>query len=182
MAEQVILALDQGTTSSRTIAFDREGRIVAQAQREFTQHYPQPGWVEHDAEEIWDTQLATLEEVVVAVGRERVAALGIANQRETTVLWDRESGRPVHPAIVWQDRRTADLCAEIRRVPEQEELLRARTGLRADPYFSATKLRWVLDRDADLARRAAAGGLCFGTVDSRLPWTSPGGPLHATEV
>jgi glycerol kinase len=179
MVPEVVLALDQGTTSSRTIAFDRAGNMVAMAQRELTQHYPSPGWVEHDPGEIWDTQRDTLEEVVEQVGRENVKALGITNQRETTVVWDRATGLPVHRAIVWQDRRTAAICEGLRGV---ESRVREKTGLRLDPYFSGTKLRWLLDEVGELQQRAAAGDLCFGTVDSWLIWNLTGGAVHATDA
>jgi len=182
MKEEVVIALDQGTTSSRTIAFDRAGRVVAMARREFAQHYPQPGWVEHEAGEIWESQRATLEEVVSEVGRERVVALGITNQRETTVLWDRATGQAVSRAIVWQDRRTAGMCASLRGEAGLEERIRAKTGLRLDPYFSGTKIRWLLESDGELRRRAAAGDLCFGTVDSWLLWNLTGGAVHATDA
>jgi glycerol kinase len=178
-----VLALDQGTTSSRSILFDHDGGIVATAQREFTQHFPQSGWVEHDAEEIWATQAATIAEVLARAraGVEDIAAVGITNQRETTVLWDRASGRPVAPAIVWQDRRTADLCARLKADGLEPEVTR-RTGLLLDPYFSGTKLTWLLDRDPDLRRRAERGELAFGTVDSWLAWKLSRGTQHLTDA
>ena len=182
MDGKLVLALDQGTTSSRTVAFDRDGRVVAMAQREFAQHYPRPGWVEHEAGEIWETQLATLEEVVAKVGRERVVAIGITNQRETTVVWDRATGQPVHRAIVWQDRRTAGKCAELKAKAGVEEMVRGKTGLRLDPYFSGTKLGWLLESEAGLAERAREGDLCFGTVDAWLIWKLTGGAHHATDA
>lgn len=180
---EFILALDQGTTSSRSIVFDHAGRAVAVAQREFAQHFPRSGWVEHDAEEIWATQVATMAE---ALARARLApadivALGITNQRETTVLWDRRSGRPVAQAIVWQDRRTADLCESLKRQGLEPEVTR-RTGLLLDPYFSGTKLAWLLDHVPDARRRAEAGELAFGTVDSWLVWKLTGGASHVTDV
>jgi glycerol kinase len=178
-----VLALDQGTTSSRSILFDHDGSIVATAQREFTQHFPQSGWVEHDAEEIWATQVATIAEVL-ARARATVAdlaAVGITNQRETTVLWDRSSGRPVARAIVWQDRRTADLCARLKAAGHEPEVAR-RTGLLLDPYFSGTKLAWLLDSDPTLRRRAEQGELAFGTVDSWLAWKLSGGSQHITDA
>src|SRR5688572_24136518 len=154
-----VLALDAGTTSSRALVFDESGTILAVAQREFAQVYPRPGWVEHDAEEIWRTQIAVASEAVAAADVD-IAAIGITNQRETTVLWDRETGKPVANAIVWQDRRTAEACDAL-RAAGHEELIRARTGLVIDAYFSGTKLRWLLDRtDADPSRFA------FGTIDS----------------
>lgn len=182
MGKDLVLALDQGTTSSRTVAFDRAGSIVAVSQREFTQHYPKPGWVEHDAEEIWATQKATLDEVVSEVGRDRIAALGITNQRETIVLWDRATGKPVHRAIVWQDRRTAGLCEELQADEATASLVRERAGLRLDPYFSGTKVAWLLQRDPELRKRAEAGELCFGTIDSWLIWNLTGGSLHETDA
>ncbi|MFZ9061244.1 MAG: FGGY family carbohydrate kinase, partial [Steroidobacteraceae bacterium] len=178
-----ILALDQGTTSSRSILFDHGGRIVALAQREFSQHFPRSGWVEHDAEEIWSSQSATIDEVLVRAGCSAadLAAVGITNQRETTVLWERASGRPVAPAIVWQDRRTAPLCEALRAEGHEPEFTR-RTGLLLDPYFSGTKLAWLLDQDAALRRRAERGELAFGTIDSWLAWQLSGGASHVTDV
>jgi glycerol kinase len=177
-----VLAIDQGTTSSRSILFDRSGAIVAAAQREITQHFPQPGWVEHDAEEIWLTQSATIAEVLerARVSLADVAALGIANQRETTVLWDRRSGVPVAPAIVWQDRRTAALCAQLRAEGFETEVAR-RTGLLLDPYFSGTKLVWLLGLPG-LRERAARGELAFGTIESWLIWKLTRGEHHVTDV
>jgi glycerol kinase len=178
-----VLALDQGTTSSRSILFDHSGSIAGTAQREFTQHFPRSGWVEHDAQEIWATQAATIAEVLARAGAtvEDVAAVGITNQRETTVLWERASGRPVAPAIVWQDRRTADLCARLKAEGHEPELAR-RTGLLIDPYFSGTKLAWMLDADAGLRRRAERGELAFGTIDSWLVWNLSRGSLHVTDA
>ncbi len=178
-----ILALDQGTTSSRAILFDREGGIRASTQREFTQHFPQPGWVEHDAEEIWQSQLAVVTEALAkaGVGADTVAAIGITNQRETTVLWDRMTGKPLHHAIVWQDRRTASQC-EALRAAGHEALFSARTGLLLDPYFSGTKLRWLLDNIPGARNRARRGELAFGTVDSWLVWNLSGGRLHVTDA
>ncbi|HKB58556.1 MAG TPA: glycerol kinase GlpK [Gallionellaceae bacterium] len=177
-----VLALDQGTTSSRAILFDRAGRIRAVAQREFTQHFPQPGWVEHDAEEIWRGQIAVAAEVLAKanVTAAEVAAIGITNQRETTVLWDRATGKPIHHAIVWQDRRTAPLCEEL-RAAGHEPAVSARTGLLLDPYFSGTKLRWLLDNVPDARARAQNGELAFGTIDSWLVWNLTGGRLHVTD-
>ena len=178
-----VLALDQGTTSSRSILFDHGGNPVAAAQREFTQHFPQSGWVEHDAEEIWATQVATIAEVLARARATvaDVAAVGITNQRETTVLWERASGRPVAPAIVWQDRRTADACARLKADGLEPEVAR-RTGLLLDPYFSGTKLAWLLDSDPMLRRRAEDGELAFGTIDSWLAWKLAGGrQQHLTD-
>jgi glycerol kinase len=178
-----VLALDQGTTSSRSILFDAEGRPVAVAQREFTQRYPRPGWVEHDADEIWATQAATIAEVLAQARATSadLAAIGITNQRETTVLWERRTGRPVAPAIVWQDRRTAEHCARLRDGGHEAEVARC-TGLTLDPYFSATKLAWLLDHTADGRRRAERGELAFGTIDSWLVWQLTGGAAHLTDV
>ncbi|TSE30051.1 Glycerol kinase [Tepidimonas thermarum] len=179
----LLLALDQGTTSSRTIAFDLDGRIVAQAQQEITQHYPQPGWVEHDPEQLWATQRDTLVAVLRQLGprARQVRALGITNQRETTVVWERATGRPVHRAIVWQDRRAEEACARW-RAAGLEPRAQAVTGLRLDAYFSAGKLAWLLDRMPGLRARAEAGELAFGTVDSWLLHRLTGGRVHATDV
>jgi glycerol kinase len=178
-----VLALDQGTTSSRAILFDRSGRPCASAQQEFAQSYPQPGWVEHDAEEIWQSQLAVARAVLRdnGVAADRVAAVGITNQRETTVLWDRATGEALAPAIVWQDRRTADLCAALTEAGHAD-LFTRRTGLLLDPYFSGTKLKWLLDHLPDARRRAEKGELAFGTVDSWLAWKLTGGRQHVTDA
>jgi glycerol kinase len=170
-----ILALDAGTTSSRALVFSRDGAVLAVAQREFRQFYPQPGWVEHDAEEIWRTQIEVAAEAV-SKANVAIAAIGITNQRETTVLWDRATGKPVANAIVWQDRRTAATCDALRGAGH-EELVRARTGLVIDAYFSGTKIRWLLDRVDVPAER-----LAFGTIDSWLVWNLTGGRVHATDV
>jgi glycerol kinase len=178
-----ILALDQGTTSSRAIVFDRRGGVVALARREFGQRYPQPGWVEHDPWEIWSSQQAAAAEALARanLAADAVAAVGIANQRETTIIWDRASGEPVYPAIVWQDRRTADACGRL-RADGVEPMVAERTGLRLDPYFSATKIAWILDHVAGARRRAEDGGLAFGTVDTWLLWQLSGRRLHVTDV
>jgi glycerol kinase len=178
-----VLALDQGTTSSRSILFDHGGAIVATAQREFAQHFPRSGWVEHDAEELWATQAATIAEVLARARAAvtDVVAVGITNQRETTVLWDRATGRPVAPAIVWQDRRTADLCARLKAEGHEDEVSRC-TGLLLDPYFSGTKLAWLLDSEPSLRRRAERGELAFGTVDSWLAWKLSQGAQHVTDA
>jgi glycerol kinase len=178
-----ILALDQGTSSSRSIVFDAQGQVVAMAQRELTQHYPQPGWVEHDADEIWDSQLATARAALAKAGLQArdIAAIGITNQRETTVLWDRRTGRPLHRAIVWQDRRGEPLCAQLRD-HGHAEVIRHSTGLVVDSYFSATKLRWLLDHVPGAHIAAAQGELAFGTIDSWLIWKLTGGRVHATDV
>ena len=177
-----MLSIDQGTTSSRAVVFDHGGRVVAMAQREFTQHFPQPGWVEHDANEIWQTQLAVLREVLMRAGitARQVHALGITNQRETTVLWDRHTGVPVAPAIVWQDRRTAGFCDDL-RAAGHAPVIAAKTGLVLDAYFSGTKLAWLLDHVPGARSRAERGELAFGTVDSWLLWQLTGGRVHATE-
>ena len=177
-----LLALDQGTTSSRAVLFDGAGRVVATAQREFRQHYPQPGWVEHDPEDLWETQRAVAVEALERVGARPgdVAGIGIANQRETTLVWDRRTGEPVYKAIVWQDRRTAGFCADLREAGH-EPAVQATTGLVLDAYFSASKVRWVLDH-VDGARAAAeAGHLAFGTVDTWLIYRLTGGRVHATD-
>ena len=178
-----ILALDQGTSSSRSIVFDAAGRSVAMAQRELRQIYPQPGWVEHDPTDIWDTQLATAREAIAKAGLQArdIRAIGITNQRETTLLWNRRTGQPLHNAIVWQDRRTEPFCAQL-RAQGLEPLVQRATGLRIDPYFSATKLRWLLDHVNGAHIAAAHGDLAFGTVDSWLLWRLTGGALHATDV
>ncbi|MBL8397336.1 MAG: glycerol kinase GlpK [Candidatus Accumulibacter sp.] len=177
-----ILALDQGTTSSRALLVDREGRLCGLAQREFAQHYPQPGWVEHDAEEIWQTQLAVARAVLhdQGVAASQIAAIGIANQRETTVLWDRRSGCPLHRAIVWQDRRTADCCERL-RLAGHEDLFQQRTGLVLDAYFSGSKLQWLLDHLPQARQRAERGELAFGTIDSWLTWRLSGGRAHLSD-
>ncbi len=180
---QFILALDQGTTSSRSILFDAAGTPVATAQREFTQHFPRSGWVEHDAEEIWATQAATITEVLARARATPadVAAMGITNQRETTVLWDRSTGRPIAPAIVWQDRRTADLCQQLKADGLEPEVALC-TGLLLDPYFSGTKLAWLLDHVPGARQRAENGELAFGTIDSWLVWKLSHGERHVTDV
>jgi glycerol kinase len=172
-----ILALDQGTTSSRAIVFGQNGAVLAMAQREITQHYPQPGWVEHDPEEIWQSQLEVAREAIVRSGV-TVEAVGITNQRETTVVWDRRSGAPVYPAIVWQDRRTAARCDSL---PDAASI-QAKTGLRPDSYFSATKIEWILDNVPGARARAENGELAFGTVDSFLIWRLTEGRIHVTDV
>lgn len=177
-----LLALDQGTTSSRSIIFDQEGGMLAWAQQEFQQHYPRPGWVEHDPEEIWETQLSTARAALQKAGLRGsdLLAIGITNQRETTLLWERQTGIPAHPAIVWQDRRTAAICEELRASRWRQEIAQ-RTGLVADPYFSATKIKWLLDNVPGLRPRAQQGDLAFGTVDTWLLWKLTGGKVHATD-
>jgi glycerol kinase len=181
--KKFILALDQGTTSSRAIVFDHNGKPAATAQKEFTQHYPKPGWVEHNADEIWSSQLGVANEAIAAAGLKStdIAAIGITNQRETTIVWDRKTGKPVHNAIVWQDRRTADFCDNLKKeifatkIPEK-------TGLIIDAYFSATKIRWILDNVSNAREKAQKGDLAFGTVDSWLIWNLTRGKVHVTDV
>ncbi|MBI5669677.1 MAG: glycerol kinase GlpK [Chloroflexi bacterium] len=178
-----ILALDQGTTSSRAIVFNHDGQIVAVAQQEFPQLYPQPGWVEHDPEAIWDAQLATARQALAQakITARDVAAIGITNQRETTVIWERATGRPVYNAIVWQDRRTAALCDQL-RAEGFDKVIREKTGLVTDAYFSGTKVAWILDNVPGARERAQRGELAFGTIDSFLVWRLTGGRLHITDV
>ena len=178
-----ILAIDQGTTSSRAILFDREGRPAAVDQREFTQHFPDDGWVEHDPEEIWQTTLAVIRGALDGAGAEAgdISAIGIANQRETTVLWERDSGRAIHNAIVWQDRRTAETCAAL-VADGHGAMVQSKTGLIVDAYFSATKIAWILDNVAGARARAGRGELAFGTIDSFLLWRLTGGRSHATDA
>ena len=175
-----VLAIDQGTTSTRAILFDASGQVRSSAQVELTQHYPQPGWVEHDPEEIWRSVVRSCREAAAGADGP-IAAIGIANQRETTLLWERATGRPVHNAIVWQDRRTAELCALWQR-EGLSEIVARRTGLVVDPYFSASKIRWLLDHIPGLRRHAEAGEIAFGTIDSFLLWRLTGGRRHATNV
>lgn len=178
-----LLALDQGTSSTRSIVFDRLGRIVGLAQREFAQHYPQPGWVEHDPLEIWATQCETMRGAVhrARISAQEIQAIGITNQRETTVVWDRHTGQPIHRAIVWQDRRAEPTCAKL-RAQGLEDMILQRTGLRVDAYFSATKLKWILDQTPGARARAEAGDLLFGTIDSWLIWKLTDGQRHLTDV
>ena len=178
-----ILAIDQGTTSSRAILFDAALQVVASAQEEFPQTYPRPGWVEHDPADLWSTVAATARSAVerAQLGAEDITAIGITNQRETTLVWDRETGQPIYNAIVWQDRRTADTC-EALKAAGHEPLITARTGLLLDPYFSGTKLKWLLDHVEGARARAEAGQLCFGTVDSFLIWKLTGGRAHVTDA
>ena len=178
-----LLALDQGTSSSRSIVFDADGHIVAQAQQELTQIYPQPGWVEHDPQEIWRTQLATARDALAKAGIQAsaVRAVGITNQRETTVVWNRATGLPIHHAIVWQDRRAEPTCVALRE-RGLTPTIQAKTGLLIDAYFSGTKLKWILDHVPGARQQAANGELAFGTVDSWLIWRLTGGSVHATDV
>jgi len=178
-----ILALDQGTTSSRSIVFDKHGNIAGVAQKEFKQIFPQPGWVEHDAEEIWSTQYGTMAEAVAKAGikMKQVAGIGITNQRETTVVWERSTGKPVYHAIVWQDRRTASYCDELKAAGHAKSI-QQKTGLIIDAYFSATKLKWILDNVSGARAKAEKGELAFGTIDSWLVWKLSGGKIHVTDV
>src|SRR5215510_14239223 len=177
-----ILAIDQGTTSTRAIVFDSGFAPCAVAQIELKQHYPQPGWVEHDAEEIWSATLAVCREAIEKVGgAANIAAIGITNQRETTIVWDRKTGAPVHRAIVWQDRRTAAITDALRSTGNEEKVQKT-TGLLLDPYFSATKIAWILDRDPDLRKRAEKGELAFGTIETYLIWRLTQGRSHVSDV
>jgi glycerol kinase len=182
MSKQYVLALDQGTTSSRAILFDVAGRAAASAQKEFPQIYPNPGWVEHDPMEIWATQTEVARGAMAraVIGPESVAAIGITNQRETTVVWDRATGRPVHNAIVWQCRRTAGICDEL-KAQGLEDYVRENTGLVLDAYFSGTKLKWILDQVPGARERARDGELLFGNVDTWLIWNLTGGKAHCTD-
>jgi len=181
--QQFILSFDQGTTSSRAIVFDHAGTICAVAQKEFKQIFPQPGWVEHDANEIWSTQLGVAAEAVTKAGLtiQQIAAIGITNQRETTVVWDKQTGTPVFHAIVWQDRRTAAYCDEL-KAAGHAQMIQSKTGLIIDAYFSATKLKWILDHVEGARVKAEKGELCFGTIDSWLVWKLTNGKVHVTDV
>ena len=178
-----ILALDQGTSSSRAIVFDREGNILSTSQKEFTQHFPRPGWVEHDPMEIWSSEAAVIAEAIskIGIGGKDIAAIGITNQRETTIVWDAETGQPVHNAIVWQDRRTSEYCDAL-KAQGLVEKIREKTGLIIDAYFSGTKIKWILDNVPGARQRAEAGKLRFGTVDSWLVWQLTKGSVHITDV
>ena len=180
---QYILALDQGTTSSRAIIFDKQGSIVSIAQKEFKQYFPQPGWVEHDANEIWSSQLGVATEAIVKAGLsvENIAAIGITNQRETTVVWERSTGKPISNAIVWQDRRTASFCDEL-KAKGHETIIKQKTGLVIDSYFSGTKIKWILDNVPGARDKANKGELAFGTIDTWLLWNLTKGQVHATDV
>ncbi|HWR34188.1 MAG TPA: glycerol kinase GlpK [Chitinophagaceae bacterium] len=180
---QFILALDQGTTSSRSMLFDKQGNIISVAQKEFKQIFPQPGWVEHDANEIWSTQFGTMAEVIAKahINMKQVAAIGITNQRETTVVWDRKTGQPIYNAIVWQDRRTASYCDEL-KAAGHAGILQQKTGLIIDAYFSATKLKWILDNVEGARKKAENRELAFGTVDAWLTWKLTNGEVHVTDV
>src|SRR4249920_3792375 len=181
--KKYILALDQGTTSSRAILFDRSGRIQSFAQKEFRQIFPQPGWVEHDPLEIWSSQASVASEARLKIGAlpSEIAAIGITNQRETTIVWDRETGVPVYNAIVWQDRRTAPFCEQLKQDGLSEKI-RSKTGLVIDAYFSGSKIRWILENVKDARKKAVEGKLAFGTVDSWLIWKMTHGAVHATDI
>ena len=181
--EKYILALDQGTTSSRAIIFDKKGNIVSVAQKEFTQYFPKPGWVEHDPNEIWSTQNGVAAESIAIKGlnAENIAAIGITNQRETVVVWDRKTGKPVYNAIVWQDKRTADYC-DVLKKQGKSALIREKTGLVIDSYFSGTKVKWILDHVEGARKRAEAGELIMGTIDTWLIWNFTKGEQHVTDV
>jgi len=181
--QQYILALDQGTTSSRAIVFDKKGSIISVAQKEFTQIFPKGGWVEHDANEIWSTQFGVAAEAITKAGlsAENIAAIGITNQRETTVVWDRNTGVPIYNAIVWQDRRTAFFCDELKE-NGTDKLIQQKTGLVVDAYFSATKIKWILDNVEGAREKANNGELCFGTIDTWLIWNLTKGQVHVTDV
>ena len=183
MNEKYILAIDQGTSSSRAIVFDHEGKVCATAQKEFTQHFPQPGWVEHDPREIWSSEAAVIAEAITAVGINGldIAAIGITNQRETTIVWDAATGEPVYNAIVWQDRRTAGYCDTLKAAGLTEKI-REKTGLIIDAYFSGTKIKWILDNVPGARERATRGELRFGTVDTWLVWNLTRGEVHVTDV
>ena len=181
--DKYILALDQGTSSSRAIVFDHSGNTVSVAQKEFTQYFPKPGWVEHDPMEIFSSQAGVAVEAISALGLTgaEIAAIGITNQRETTIVWDAESGEPVHNAIVWQDRRTSEYC-DFLKAAGLTDKIREKTGLIIDAYFSGTKIRWILENVPGAREKAAAGKLRFGTVDSWLVWNLTGGKVHITDV
>ncbi len=184
MADKYILALDQGTTSSRAIVFDKKGSIINTAQKEFKQHYPKAGWVEHDGNEIWSTQAGVAAEAITGAGLngKNIAAIGITNQRETTLIWDRKTGKPVYNAIVWQDRRTSDYCDELKKKKGLIEKVQEKTGLILDSYFSGTKIKWILDNVDGVRKRAENGELAFGTMDTWLIWNLTRGDEHITDV
>ena len=178
-----VMAIDQGTTSTRTIIFDQNFSIQSIAQKEFEQFFPKPGWVEHNPEDIWMSTIETARCAITKafVNSKDITSIGITNQRETTIVWDKTTGKPIYPAIVWQDRRTTSMC-ELLKSKGLEPLISEKTGLLLDPYFSATKLAWILDNVDDARTSAAAGNLLFGTVDSFLIWNLTGGKIHATDM
>ena len=183
MAKKYVIALDQGTTSSRAIIYDKNAHPLGSVQKEFTQIYPEPGWVEHDAEEIFKSQLSVMQSVIINndIKMDEIAAIGITNQRETVVLWDKETGKPVYNAIVWQCRRTAPLCEKL-KAEGYEDIIREKTGLKIDAYFSGTKIKWILDNVPDLRKRAEKGEILAGTIDTWLIWKLSGGSVHVTDV
>ena len=179
---QAILAIDQGTTSTRAIVFDKNMQPIAKAQQEFTQYLPKSGWVEHDPEEIWQTVMDTCQQALSQLpAAVNIAAIGITNQRETTIVWDKATGKAVYPAIVWQDRRTSDICQALKQ-QNHEQLVQNTTGLLLDPYFSSTKVQWILDNVDDARCQAEQGKLAFGTIDSYLIWRLTGGQRHVTDA
>ena len=182
MGENYMMALDAGTTSSRCILFNQKGEICSMAQQEFTQHFPKPGWVEHDPLEIWETQKKVMLQAMekLQITAKQVAGIGITNQRETAILWEKESGRPICNAIVWQCRRTAKMCDELKE-KGYEEMIRRKTGLPIDPYFSGTKIRWMLDSVEGAREKAEKGEILFGTVETWLIWNLTGGEVHVTD-
>ncbi|HOK49903.1 MAG TPA: glycerol kinase GlpK, partial [Sedimentibacter sp.] len=180
MEKKYVLALDQGTTSSRAILFDRNGRIVNMSQKEFTQIYPAPGWVEHNPLEIWETQVNAAKEAIRGVDVSEIACIGITNQRETTILWDKNTGKPVYNAIVWQSRQSSDICDELKKLG-LESYIRENTGLVIDAYFSGTKIKWILDNVEGVREKAEKGEILFGTVDTWLVWNLTGGKIHITD-
>src|SRR6187397_1198421 len=181
--EKFILSLDQGTTSSRAIVFNHDGDIVSIAQKEFTQIFPQPGWVEHNPMEIWSSQVTVATEAIVKAGLspKDIVAIGITNQRETTIVWDKKTGKPLYNAIVWQDRRTANFCDDLKK-NGHDKIIQEKTGLIVDAYFSATKIKWILDNIEGAREKAEKGTIIFGTVDSWLLWNLTGGTVHATDI
>ena len=179
--KQLLMAIDQGTSSSRTVIFDQHANVVASAQQEFPQEYPQPGWVEHDPEAIWQSVLDVTQKALAESGTDQIAGLGITNQRETTLLWNRETGECIHHAIVWQDRRTADYCQSLKEQGAEASVIE-KTGLRLDPYFSATKVAWILEHTPGARQLAEQGKLAFGTIDCFLLWRLTGGRVHATDA
>jgi len=183
MSGKYVLSIDQGTTGTSVLIFDSEGELRSRAYSEFTQHYPRPGWVEHDVSEIWKVSISVIAEALEAghIRAGDVDSIGITNQRETAVLWERSSGKPIGKAIGWQGRRTADYCDRLRAQEGLEEMIRAKTGLVIDPYFSGTKIKWMLDNVKGLRRRAEKGEIAFGTIDSWLVWKLTGGRTHVTD-
>lgn len=182
MQKKYILAIDQGTTSTRAMILNKAGKVLGTDQHEFKQHFPQSGWVEHDANEIWRTVLATMSGVLVKTGvnAQEIAGIGITNQRETTVVWDRETSKPIHHAIVWQSRQTVDICTDLKE-KGYEKMVTDKTGLLLDPYFAGTKVRWILDHVDGAQERAEKGELAFGTIDTWLIWKLSGGKVHVTD-